>query len=212
MKRALLLLLLAATAQAATCKEACQHERGYKKRMLDSCLAEAAKAPPDEQGKVRLECRHRAVLPDCDGLPPCPEGGRSAAGIEVVSHFFSGAEDGPPMREAVFHAGETVFFRYQGLLVPDPAASDLKLTGDAVLRSGDRLLQTHAKDVRQEKHLGAQDHELPQQFTGKSSFALPKDLLPGDYVVELRLKDAGSRLDVTRAYRFKVEKPAPAKP
>jgi hypothetical protein len=201
-----LALLWPLSAGAATCREACFRERGARHKQLQGCLQSADRSPPDSRPAARIECRRRLVIPSCEGLLPCPEGAPAAA-IEVVSHFFLTSAEGAPLRDAVFRPGETVFLRYFGIVLPDPAASEIALSCEAALRSGKRVLARRAKDLELRARIAAADRELGHKFGTTTSFVLPADLLPGEYTIELRLRDDKSRLSATRGYRFTVVRP-----
>lgn len=191
-------------AEAQECQGTCLKERGYKRRQLEACLADAAKGPADVRAKMRLDCRHRAVIPDCTALPPCADGQDGVVGIDIVAHYFSNAEDGAPLDNASFRPGETVFFRYQGLLAADPVATEVALVGDVALKYGDLAIEKRPKNVELRKRLLETDRDRPQRFGGRAAFKLPLDVKKGEYVVEIRLRDTKSAIETTQAYRFKV--------
>jgi len=205
----LALLLAVGSAAAQDCRGTCMKERGYKRRQLDACLAETAKAPAGASAKARLDCRHRAVIPDCSAAPPCADGQDGTVGIDIVAHYFSRAEDGAPLDNAVFRPGDTVHFRYQGLLSPDPAGTEVALDGDVALKDGKRVIERQPKNVQVRKRLVGADRDRPHKFGGRASFKLPANLRPGEYAIEIRLREAKSGIEATRGYRFKVADHSP---
>ena len=201
-------LLLVGPAFAAKCKEECLHERGQRHAMLERCLKDARRGPAQEVAKARLACRRSSVLPRCDGLPPCPADEAPAdEGIDVVSHLFARGAEGPPVAEAHFRPGETVFLRYQVAVLPEPAAREIQLVADVVLRAPDgKVVRRVERALAVTQRLGPDDIATPHLFKASAEVDLPDDLPPGEYVFEIRLRDAASRIEATRGFRFAVAK------
>jgi hypothetical protein len=200
-----------ASAGAATrCLERCQKERGVRRRQLDACLQQAAAGSPDARARARLECRRRTVIPSCDALPPCGDGETAPVGVDIVARYFAKTEDGEPLSEAVYRPGDTVHFRYQGLLSPDPAGSEIALHADVALKDGARTLEARPKNLTMDRRLTAAESERPVKFGGRTSFVLPADLRAGEYVVEVSLRESRSGIAAVRGYRFTVGAPGKA--
>jgi len=207
-------LILAPDVRATTCREACLKARANRKKQLRDCIKEANKAPRHLRAKARVQCRRRTVIPGCEGRPPCPEGEHQRASIEIITHYFSTSKHGKPMRKAVFAPGETLFMRYQGVLSPASTAGEIRLQGDVVLRQGKRVLVRRDEELKMRKRLTDESRDLLHKFDGRVSFELAPDLKPGEYAVELQLRDEESEVDAVRGYRFQVvsKRPSGARP